>query len=64
MLVKCGVVPRLVQIGDPTAGGANGESRDAASSPVNGPALLPTHGKAAVKVQRGAGVAELTVLIR
>ena len=52
MLVKCGVVPRLVQIGDPTAGGINGESRDAASSPVNGPALLPTDDKVATESDR------------
>ena len=51
-------------VGDPTAGDANGESRDAGVSAVNGPALLPTDGKAGAEVQQDVGGSELTVLIR
>jgi hypothetical protein len=52
MLVKCGAV----RIGKPTAGDGNGESRDAAAAPVNGPPLLPTDGKVAAEIQRVVGV--------
>ena len=49
MLGKCGAV----QIGDPTAGDANGESRNASAAPVNGPALLPTDDKVALTKSPG-----------
>ena len=47
------LVARLVvQIGDPTAGDTNGESRNASAAPVNGPALLPTDDKVATESDR------------
>jgi hypothetical protein len=59
-LVECGavrlVVRVVVQIGDPTAGGANSESRDASAPAVNGPPLLRTDGKVAAEVHPGVGV--------
>ena len=42
----------LVQIGKPTAGDGNVESRGAASSPVNGPALRPIDYKVATESDR------------
>jgi hypothetical protein len=46
----------LVQIGKPTAGDGNGESRGAAAAPVNGPPLLPTDYKVGAEIQPGVGV--------
>ena len=56
MLVKCGAERMTGKSAAPTAGDGNGESRDAAAAPVNGPAVLPTDGKGGADIQQDVGV--------
>ena len=55
ILVECGAVQIVVQIGNPTAGDAIGESRDAAAAPVNRLLPLPTDDKIGAEIQPGVG---------
>jgi hypothetical protein len=56
VLIECGVVQIVLQIGKPTAVDSNGGSRDPAAAAVNGRALFPPDYKVGAEVQQGAGV--------